>query len=665
MPPSLPSIEVVAQQLKLEFIGLDSIIDRLQDAISAWLMAPDWQMRPRVINIWGMTGTGKTSLIKRWMELLHLNQQLCTLSMAQEAPYTELVDFLNAHQRGVYGQKPPVILLDEFQMAGHENEYSKRSDERTEQIGQLFQWLDTGKWEHQPSPAPSRHGVEKEYALYKACLDAGVRTKNGYVHEGIEHYTRIYGKDYDSRVLSFGYKSAESAEMTVMPWLVGQTLMELLYYQEGAMNYLDESRVRQRMEGMSDEEVHAWICQAMQQTRPSPLPDAKNALVFVIGNLDKAFQVEQFNEESSPDLLHQKSLQTTISSIHNNLYELFRKEWVARLGSEHLIMPCLTEAGYRQFLRNQLEELRLQIMQKGDLELHFEASIEELLYREGVHAVLGIRMLQQAIQNILVAQVPRILWLAHTGKKARKLVVKYRRSRLELVKTDREGAISVHTIALHLHRQNHLDKVDRSTMACVAVHECGHALLYVLLFRAFPTAISCVSNSDEQMGAMESNRPPYKVKTAVDKFHDIVVLFGGMAAEQLLFGEAGRTAGSQNDIERATLRANRMVQMLGLGSFPYALISQQSLFDHSLGVLTHGKRQANRETADLLYEAKAHAEQLLLPHRETLRKFAQELLSKQRMNQQEVKDYLSEWVEENHLEGSNSPKFEEMLNDNQ
>ena len=51
----------IAAQLKNEFIGIDSIIDQLIYAVKPWYLAAELQESPLVINLWGMTGVGKTS----------------------------------------------------------------------------------------------------------------------------------------------------------------------------------------------------------------------------------------------------------------------------------------------------------------------------------------------------------------------------------------------------------------------------------------------------------------------------------------------------------------------------------------------------------------------------------------------------------------------------
>ena len=52
-------LEQVKTQLKQEFFGLDTIIDKVIDSMSAWYIFPELITRPVIINLWGLTGVGK------------------------------------------------------------------------------------------------------------------------------------------------------------------------------------------------------------------------------------------------------------------------------------------------------------------------------------------------------------------------------------------------------------------------------------------------------------------------------------------------------------------------------------------------------------------------------------------------------------------------------
>jgi polynucleotide 5'-kinase involved in rRNA processing len=73
LPERAAKLEKIKPILKSEFVGLDAQIDQIINSISGWYMLPDAQSRPLIINLWGMTGTGKTTLVRRLVNLLEFD----------------------------------------------------------------------------------------------------------------------------------------------------------------------------------------------------------------------------------------------------------------------------------------------------------------------------------------------------------------------------------------------------------------------------------------------------------------------------------------------------------------------------------------------------------------------------------------------------------------
>jgi cell division protease FtsH len=68
-------LENARQVLKDEFVGIDNVIDKVVDSLNTWFLFPELQERPVVINLWGMTGVGKTALIIRLSNLLEYDNK--------------------------------------------------------------------------------------------------------------------------------------------------------------------------------------------------------------------------------------------------------------------------------------------------------------------------------------------------------------------------------------------------------------------------------------------------------------------------------------------------------------------------------------------------------------------------------------------------------------
>ena len=69
-------IDTAIVQLKKEFVGIDEQIDSIMNNVRVWFLYPQLQNSPCVVNIFGMTGCGKSSLVKRIAQLLNIEKNL-------------------------------------------------------------------------------------------------------------------------------------------------------------------------------------------------------------------------------------------------------------------------------------------------------------------------------------------------------------------------------------------------------------------------------------------------------------------------------------------------------------------------------------------------------------------------------------------------------------
>ncbi len=77
-------LEDARQILKSEFIGIDKIIDEVIESISSWYILSDIQEKPVVINLWGLTGVGKTSLVNRLVELIDFSNRFFKFDLGEK-----------------------------------------------------------------------------------------------------------------------------------------------------------------------------------------------------------------------------------------------------------------------------------------------------------------------------------------------------------------------------------------------------------------------------------------------------------------------------------------------------------------------------------------------------------------------------------------------------
>ena len=105
----------IAAELKTELFGIDDIIDRLIDTIRAWYVLPDIINRPVIVNLWGLTGTGKTQLIRSLSKKLGFYDRLIEVQMDgySNGGGTSIGSMLS--DSAIAEGTPGILVLDEFQ----------------------------------------------------------------------------------------------------------------------------------------------------------------------------------------------------------------------------------------------------------------------------------------------------------------------------------------------------------------------------------------------------------------------------------------------------------------------------------------------------------------------------------------------------------------------
>ncbi|MGL4759405.1 MAG: hypothetical protein ACRCXZ_08770, partial [Patescibacteria group bacterium] len=114
---TLEKINIVREQLKLKFIGIDEIIDRFIDSVQIIFLEPDLVTKPIIINFFGLPAVGKSTLVKEFRDLMEIGHSFVEVDVRHLANYT-LVDSIEdalGEERSVDSQgKPLFILLEEF-----------------------------------------------------------------------------------------------------------------------------------------------------------------------------------------------------------------------------------------------------------------------------------------------------------------------------------------------------------------------------------------------------------------------------------------------------------------------------------------------------------------------------------------------------------------------
>jgi cell division protease FtsH len=124
----------------------------------------------------------------------------------------------------------------------------------------------------------------------------------------------------------------------------------------------------------------------------------------------------------------------------------------------------------------------------------------------------------------------------------------------------------------------------------------------------------------------------------------LIMLFGGRVAEEMIFGEDKVTTGAGNDIERATQMARRMVTSFGMseviGLMAVGDSEQEVFLGRELGqrrqVSEHTAQQVDQEVKRILDEAHDRARAVLEEHNDLLEAIAEALLERETLDREEI-----------------------------
>lgn len=192
-----------------------------------------------------------------------------------------------------------------------------------------------------------------------------------------------------------------------------------------------------------------------------------------------------------------------------------------------------------------------------------------------------------------------------------------------------------------------------------AYHEAGHALLAWLTKGADRVHKVTVIPRGRALGVTQTLPEEDRMNISESELLDrLAFLLGGRAAEKLVYHEF--SAGAENDLERATALARRMVTKWGmsdkLGPVSYKLSDE----DPFLGREIHQQRQFSEHTlqiiddevARILHDAYDRSINILNESRDKLDTLASALVEREEVGEKEIIELIGPSV---HHEGNGKP----------
>jgi cell division protease FtsH len=564
--------------LKSEFVGLDEIIDKIKLSITPWYVTPEIITRPTVISLWGMTGTGKTSVVKRLIDLLGLANKAIFFDCGEESntgnrtvgeKINDIMS-LDDEEDDMMDRDSPsdlVFVFDEFQHARTLNERKEEVDKPN--LRSVWNLLDTGILRFD----------DYSYEL-------------NYFNSFLEDFTE-YAKEYPAVPLERGQVTGKEDV---------KNLLENLgyFYYDRNLNSLQEGKYPKRMsfEDGSDEDplaplnildsriVRVLIRRMKKRNKSAKTPEIINeimeikttgdmaeflktakksmtamkemncnrSLIFVLGNLDEAFGVEgDLNPDIDADVFYDKTSSVSITDIKNALKERFRAEQIARFGNSIIKYPTLKKTDFMKVIHKETSRVCNEFEKSTGYKLTIEPEMYNLLYSEGVYPVQGVRPIFTTVGTILTPLFSDIV-INFPDSKDVSLGIKnpeegYKVSEKTVLISSGDKTVEK-TVNLIL---GSLRKPDsKKTRYINAVHETGHALVMAWTTGKLPLSIVAISSESGGFCLTYDPDKTGEINCKRDVENSVMISMGGYLAEELIYPDQGmRLMGSGSDIEEA------------------------------------------------------------------------------------------------------------------
>lgn len=639
-------LEQAGIALRQKFLGLDDVIDEVMSLLMPWHLFPEAQLRPTIINLWGLTGSGKTALVKTLVDLLEYRKLYSHIDMGEfESDSASWMKNILIDDLSFFHEKSSIICLDEFQFArtldNNENELGK------DKLRVIWDLLDSGKIEYIPHSST--------YYLIKAdnCLKRleklskdEIVLSDGIVKEGVEQFIKIFEGFF------FDYNDRSDALISPSYFISDDFINGLFYLFDDDRFSREQLKTRVRRSGFF--ELILLVKEGMHTRPASKTLDLSHSLIFVLGNLDEAYSMSHnMNPDISADEFHEATSKITIADIKKALRKRFRPEQIARLGNNHIIYKSFSCAQFKGLIREELKRIEHFVSNQFGWKLVFDESVVNIVYAEGVFPAQGTRPVFTTVKNLIESKVSSVV-VSILEYQLEPALIRWKYDSAHFVfevLDEASNVVLAFSDQAKLKLENLRRSVDPQIQAHTAVHEAGHAVLAALTLRIIPSVV--VSRTASEMEGFCLVNFPKGPMTRESLKKDIVITLGGYVAEKMIFGEEFTSSGVYSDIEEASRLANKAVRNYAMGHDPIHLAVSTQNED----AFMMSKKYA-AEAVAMIKECEVEAERLIQRNKLLLMKMADYLTTNSRMEEPMIADYVRRFGVETWIEGGFTKKEE-------
>lgn len=601
-------VDNAIKTLKEEFIGIDKQIDEIMDNVRTWYLYPKLQTRPLVVSIWGLSGTGKTCVVKRISELLNIEKDYVYWNFASisESSSWEIENQIEEELSNEASNR--MFVYDEFQYAATINPTTGEERDTKSGLKPFWELLDSGLLHKRSDFWNVRTPFKILDYMLKINTKCRMEIKNGvwvnaqkcledFRPYDIQKFREVFVFDVDMNKIKLKQSQEDSSSSNncetgedrpnikdennnTLPFFIQEAILDRILTLHDTVygRISDKIETYHKLEGMNCDEIVEFIADIYENARKGYDLKFNDSIIFVIGNLDEAYQISfDTNPDMSPDQFRKITEKISVVDIKDALKKRFRNEQIARLGNIHVIYPSFSKKNFEDIIQLSLNRYEKEVYRLTGYHLKFDESIKKIIYDEGVYPTHGTRPIFSTIYEIVKSRLPGIIrqiyekgviddvsYIVYSFDEDSDIIF----GKCYNVNDDEICSVEFKNVKLRLKKLRDSDESDDQQALC-ALHESGHFVMYAKLFGKLPEKLVSRTAESDKGGFLMEDVDAFKNKISKkDMIKQIQVLLGGYVAEKLYFGEE-MTLGAQNDLKEATIIASKMVRTYGMGISSY------------------------------------------------------------------------------------------------
>jgi len=563
-------LKQIALKLKSDFIGLDNVVDKIIENIKIWYIFPELQLRPTILCLWGLTGVGKTDLVRKMISYMNKQSSFMEIEMNGEKGIETIQKKLE--ESSIEATDQCVLFIDEFQ------KFRTTGEDGSTNAGMAFSDIWT--------------------ILSDGKFHANLTNKTTIMDELLN--ARYY-KDYNE---SYEENNPKNPGDKLLPAEPIEIKRERLY--KSSLYMARRIKRLLKLETSLEELMKMETSKLMDMLEVNMTSNSKifegetykKMLIIISGNLDEAYKMANNVSDSDldADFYHDMSKRITVVNIKDALRKRFKPEQIARLGNSHILYPSLSRDNYYKIIALKCKEINDVVYKTTGISITLDSSVYDVIYNNGVFPTQGVRPLLSTITNMLSTAFPTFIFDC--------LINKVNHIKVYVEKNIMSADILGKVISIEIPVV--LDAIragiTNDEKHVVAVHELGHAVVYGLLYGVAPRQVCLNTTSPFTNGFILPHEALINKDMLLKK---VQILLAGRVAEEIVFGNKYSSIGAQNDIHMATACIWSYIAKLGFDGFVGA-VSQKNddgnIFDQTI---------VSAKCEEMMKEAKVSTNELL------------------------------------------------------